>query len=45
LCGVEMGLSLADVPIRRGGVQAALDYLAAPTQDGIKPPGAAAQLV
>jgi len=30
LCGVEMGLSLAGVPIRNRGVQAALEYLAAP---------------
>jgi alanine-glyoxylate transaminase/serine-glyoxylate transaminase/serine-pyruvate transaminase len=29
LCGVEMGLQLAGVPIRQGGVQAALDSLAA----------------
>lgn len=28
LCGVEMGLALAGVPIRKGGVQAALDFLA-----------------
>ena len=28
LSGVEMGLALADVPHRPGGVQAALDYLA-----------------
>jgi len=28
LCGVEMGLQLAEVPIRQGGVQAALDFLA-----------------
>ena len=28
LAGIEMGLGLADVPHRRGGVQAALDYLA-----------------
>jgi len=28
LCGVEMGLGLAGVPIQKGGVQAALDYLA-----------------
>ena len=28
LAGVEMGLSLAGVPHRRGGAQAALDYLA-----------------
>jgi len=27
LCGVEMGLQLAGVPIRREGVAAALDYL------------------
>jgi len=29
LCGVEMGLLLAGVPIRKGGVQAALDHLSA----------------
>ena len=29
LCGVEMGLALAGVPHRKGGVQAALDHLAA----------------
>ena len=28
LCGVEMGLALAGVPHQRGGVDAALDYLA-----------------
>ena len=28
LSGVEMGLALAGVPIRRAGVQAALDFLA-----------------
>jgi len=28
LCGVEMGLALAGVPHRKGGVQAALDHLA-----------------
>jgi alanine-glyoxylate transaminase / serine-glyoxylate transaminase / serine-pyruvate transaminase len=28
LCGVEMGLTLAGVPCRKGGVQAALEYLA-----------------
>jgi alanine-glyoxylate transaminase/serine-glyoxylate transaminase/serine-pyruvate transaminase len=28
LCGVEMGLQLAGVPCRKGGVDAALDYLA-----------------
>jgi alanine-glyoxylate transaminase/serine-glyoxylate transaminase/serine-pyruvate transaminase len=27
LCGVEMGLSAAGVPIERGGVDAALEYL------------------
>ncbi|HXX10857.1 MAG TPA: aminotransferase class V-fold PLP-dependent enzyme [Burkholderiales bacterium] len=30
LCGVEMALLLAGVPMRKGGVQAALDFLAAP---------------
>jgi alanine-glyoxylate transaminase/serine-glyoxylate transaminase/serine-pyruvate transaminase len=29
LAGVEMGLELAGVPHQKGGVQAALDYLAA----------------
>jgi alanine-glyoxylate transaminase/serine-glyoxylate transaminase/serine-pyruvate transaminase len=28
LAGVEMGLELAGVPYRKGGVQAAMDYLA-----------------
>ena len=28
LCGVEMGLELARVPLRKGGVAAAMDYLA-----------------
>lgn len=28
LCGVEMGLAAAAVPFKKGGVQAALDYLA-----------------
>ena len=28
LSGVEMGLGLAGVPITKGGVQAAMDYLA-----------------
>jgi alanine-glyoxylate transaminase/serine-glyoxylate transaminase/serine-pyruvate transaminase len=28
LSGVEMGLALAEIPFSRGGVQAALDYLA-----------------
>ncbi|HEY1327199.1 MAG TPA: aminotransferase class V-fold PLP-dependent enzyme [Casimicrobiaceae bacterium] len=36
LCGVEMGLALAGVPHRRGGVQAAVDYL------GERPAGALA---
>jgi alanine-glyoxylate transaminase/serine-glyoxylate transaminase/serine-pyruvate transaminase len=30
LCGVEMGLALAGVPHRNGGVAAAMDYLASP---------------
>jgi alanine-glyoxylate transaminase / serine-glyoxylate transaminase / serine-pyruvate transaminase len=30
LCGVEMGLALAGVPIERAGVRAALDYLELP---------------
>jgi alanine-glyoxylate transaminase/serine-glyoxylate transaminase/serine-pyruvate transaminase len=30
LAGVEMGLSLAGVPHRKGGAQAAMDYLASP---------------
>jgi alanine-glyoxylate transaminase / serine-glyoxylate transaminase / serine-pyruvate transaminase len=33
LCGVEMGLAAASVPHQRGGVLAALDYLAAGGQD------------
>ena len=28
LAGVEMGLAVAEVPHKRGGVQAAMDYLA-----------------
>ena len=36
LCGVEMGLSLAGVPIRRGGVQAALEYLATPVPGSVR---------
>jgi alanine-glyoxylate transaminase/serine-glyoxylate transaminase/serine-pyruvate transaminase len=28
LCGVQMGLAAAAVPFNKGGVQAALDYLA-----------------
>ncbi len=34
LCGVEMGLALAGVPIRKGGVQAALDFLASAAPEG-----------
>jgi alanine-glyoxylate transaminase / serine-glyoxylate transaminase / serine-pyruvate transaminase len=34
LAGVEMGLGLAGVPHRRGGLQAALDHLAATSQAG-----------
>lgn len=34
LCGVEMGLQLAGVPIRRDGVAAALLYLAHPGEHG-----------
>jgi alanine-glyoxylate transaminase / serine-glyoxylate transaminase / serine-pyruvate transaminase len=30
LCGVEMGLAIAGVPVRRGGVNAAMEFLAAP---------------
>jgi alanine-glyoxylate transaminase/serine-glyoxylate transaminase/serine-pyruvate transaminase len=29
LAGVEMGLALAGVPAKKGGVEAAMDYLAA----------------
>jgi len=37
LCGVEMGLALAGVPMRKGGVEAALDFLAEPaTQTSAK---------
>ena len=36
LCGVEMGLALAGVPIRKGGVQAALDYLATPMSGSVR---------
>ncbi|HVY04533.1 MAG TPA: aminotransferase class V-fold PLP-dependent enzyme [Burkholderiales bacterium] len=39
LCGVEMGLQLAGVPIEAGGVQAALDYLAHPEAQALAPPG------
>ncbi len=38
LAGVEMGLAVAGVPYRAGGVQAALDYLAgAPAASGAEP--------
>ena len=40
LAGVEMGLALAGVPHRKGGVQAALDYLAE-TARGVQSPMAA----
>jgi alanine-glyoxylate transaminase/serine-glyoxylate transaminase/serine-pyruvate transaminase len=36
LCGVEMGMAVAGVPIRKGGVQAALDYLATPMTGGVR---------
>ncbi len=36
LSGVEMGLGLAGVPHRKGGVQAALDYLAQQTAGAVK---------
>ena len=42
LCGVEMGLASAGVPVRKGGVQAALDYLATPATGGIRTARAAA---
>jgi alanine-glyoxylate transaminase/serine-glyoxylate transaminase/serine-pyruvate transaminase len=32
LAGIEMGLALAGVPHKKGGVQAALDYLASARQ-------------
>ncbi len=41
LAGVEMGLEVAGVPHRRGGVQAALDYLAAGDQAAAKRPARA----
>lgn len=41
LCGVEMGLRLAGVPMRRDGVAAALDYLA---QSGAQPAAARVRL-
>jgi len=42
LCGVEMGLASAGIPVRKGGVQAALDYLATPTTGGMRTARAAA---
>jgi len=33
LCGIEMGLGLSGVPYKKGGVNAALDYLAATSGD------------
>lgn len=39
LCGVEMGLQLAGVPIRRQGVSAALDHLASVTRQQAANPG------
>jgi len=27
LCGVEMGLTLADIPCKKGGAASAMDYL------------------
>jgi alanine-glyoxylate transaminase/serine-glyoxylate transaminase/serine-pyruvate transaminase len=40
LAGVEMGLACAGVPHRRGGVQAAMDYLA--QAPAVAPPAATA---
>jgi alanine-glyoxylate transaminase / serine-glyoxylate transaminase / serine-pyruvate transaminase len=42
LCGVEMGLTLAGISIRKGGVQAALDYLALPMTSNARATRAAA---
>jgi alanine-glyoxylate transaminase/serine-glyoxylate transaminase/serine-pyruvate transaminase len=36
LCGVEMGLGLAGVPHKKGGADAAMEYLAAPGSSGSK---------
>jgi alanine-glyoxylate transaminase/serine-glyoxylate transaminase/serine-pyruvate transaminase len=41
LSGVEMGFEIADVPFRRGGVQAALAYLAAEAQGATRTEAAA----
>ena len=38
LSGVEMGLTLAGVPFTRGGVTAALEFLAGPTQGSAPTP-------
>ena len=35
LCGVEMGLALTAVPHRKGGIQAAMDYLAQTAANGL----------
>jgi len=43
LSGVEMGLALAGVPHRKGGVQAALDFLASGEKDASAPPAARAK--
>ena len=36
LAGVEMGLAATGVPHRKGGAQAALDYLASPDAVGVR---------
>jgi len=41
LCGVEMGLEAAQVPYRRGGVEAALAYLAVGEKAGREVPALA----
>ena len=41
LAGVEMGLGLAGVPYQKGGVNAALDYLADPDADAAETPARA----
>src|SRR5690606_9933068 len=43
LSGVEMGLELAGVPHRAGGVASALEYLAAAARDSSRPDAAAAR--
>jgi hypothetical protein len=37
LCGVEMGLLLADVPFKRGGVDAAQTVLCRPLEPAVAP--------